>query len=799
MSGLKKQERFNKNRLQLIYENLEKIGDDSLCQEWGMETKKYNPKDILRTYLLKSKKISDEVSEVSVSYNYSKFNPIHDEGRQFVSHAIGLQRFSRKIRHTITHDIYNDIDIQNAHFTLLNQYCDKKNYPHKYINRLVENNDKYMKELMKKDNLTKQEAKLVKIKLLNAGKVESNVKWIETLRQEIQSIQLLMYKDKENAEISNLLYEKNVMKVPSRLCHMILSKIENEILLSALKYFKTIGISTKNMVLIFDGFMVLKNIYDPTVEELEKLSKYVNKQTGYNVVYIHKPQDEIIDLSGFTLKEDDSVIVDSDTGACQVLLEHMKGRIISCNGTIYVKTLDSKIWTDNDSDVSREIVNVSIKLNIIVQDENGKRCNYSKNVSGIKNMSILIKSLCPIDNNFTETLRIKSNGKIFFENGVYDFKEGKLRSETEDDMTPMRINYNYNSNVDEKDIKYVYGLLNSIFEKNANDSILSDDATNMLKHISRGLAGKIADKDWIATASQRNSGKSIFTLMCENAFPKYVTQVNANNFLCSSHSGSNDEAKNMMWVINHMWSRILFANEIDISNEKEKAILNGVLIKKLASGGDKLRARRLYKEEIEFIFNGRIFFFMNEIPEIKPADACQMMTLFSLPNKFYKPNDYDEMKRKGELDVFARRGDPNLNEKVVEPSVRDAFMHIVLSLYEDKPVVNTKRVQEYTKDFRIDIGDELLYFKEKLDFSDKNYKISSKEILNELKKDKPNINAQSIKSFLTVNNDAKYGKFTIVDDGGISSRVLGYQGVKLRKIEEESNCQIETIEYEKLK
>ena len=56
-------------------------------------------------------------------------------GRYWTSEKIGLQNMSRKIRHTLCKDTMIDIDMKNAHPTLLASYCHQnKNHAKDLIN-----------------------------------------------------------------------------------------------------------------------------------------------------------------------------------------------------------------------------------------------------------------------------------------------------------------------------------------------------------------------------------------------------------------------------------------------------------------------------------------------------------------------------------------------------------------------------------------------------------------------------------------------------------------------------------------
>jgi hypothetical protein len=767
----KSEEVFNYKRLRTIIDNWSKMPEEVKTDDGhGVP----NVLLQIKNYLNKSKLIKgSELATIPVSYNYSKLSS--DRGRLFAVKQLSLQNITRRIRHTITNDIYNDYDIKNAHPTIFLQYCEKRKYKCDELKSFVSNRDNYLKDLMDLEKISKDEAKRKLLSLINGGKVESNVKWFKNLKNEINILHQILQNDKENEHVLTTIKETKKYNIAGSLFNHIICEIENNILMACIDYLKSEKISIKNIVLCFDGFMIKKEIFNPSVEIFKKLSDFVEKKTGYRVIFDNKLMNEHIDLSGMDINDvDEEIIVEDDTEACRVILEKINKRIYNCKGSVYIKTSNNNIWTNDDSLIKRELTNIICELNIKKVRSDGKSFPYSKNLSGIKTIRELIPDLCPYDDNFLELLRLKSKGKIFFNDCVYDFSIGTTRDETDEDMTPIRINRNFPTTVNENIKNELINLLNSIFEKERN-AIISPTCNNMLQHCARGLAGHIEDKDWVLGSGLRNCGKGVFTSLCINSFGQYVTEVNANNFINTNRMGSSDEAKNRMWILNHIWSRLVFANECDTNNEKEKTTINGVLIKSLMSGGDRQRARALFKMEVEFVFNGRLFMFMNEIPTIAPIDTCEKMSLFEFPNQYINPNDYDEKMKNNDLSPYERRGISDLKDRIKTDDYINAFIHLVLNSYEKEPVINCSNIKNNSKDYRMDSGDELLIFKDSFDFSDRNSFMSSEDVLNVIHNSIPNMSEKKIKSFLTKNMGLIYKQKKI-----LNVNYRGYEGIKLK-------------------
>ena len=58
-----------------------------------------------------------------VKVNYKHKKGVLNVGRYFAEGALSLQSFKKQIRHTLARDYYVDVDMVNAHPTILMQYC----------------------------------------------------------------------------------------------------------------------------------------------------------------------------------------------------------------------------------------------------------------------------------------------------------------------------------------------------------------------------------------------------------------------------------------------------------------------------------------------------------------------------------------------------------------------------------------------------------------------------------------------------------------------------------------------------
>ena len=61
--------------------------------------------------------------------------------RYYAKNNIGFQPMKREVRHTLCSKDYYDIDIENAHPVILNQWCEQNNIRHKYLDNYVKHRD----------------------------------------------------------------------------------------------------------------------------------------------------------------------------------------------------------------------------------------------------------------------------------------------------------------------------------------------------------------------------------------------------------------------------------------------------------------------------------------------------------------------------------------------------------------------------------------------------------------------------------------------------------------------------------
>ena len=123
----------------------------------------------------------------------------------------------------------------------------------------------------------------------------------------------------------------------------------------------------------------------------------------------------------------------------------------------------------------------------------------------------------------------------------------------------------------------------------------------------------------------------------------------------------------------------------------------------------------------------------------------------------------------------------SLDDILREEKNINAFVHIVLDNYVNHPVINTQEVEMNAIEYREEQHDELLFYKQNFDFSDKQAFTSSVEVYDFVQAEFPDLTKQKIKYFLTTNMKIKCVRKQIK---GVQE--TGFCGLKLIQSEKKS-------------
>jgi hypothetical protein len=284
-------EKIDGRKLRYILDHVDELGIDKVT---GHTTDKDldGQITILKKYLKKSKN-----GKIKVGYNQPR-----NVGRYFAKGGQSLQNISRRIRNTISGNFYNDIDMVNAHPTLLSHYLTKNNIPHDNLKLYIKDRENYLKNLNIPD---RNDAKTIILSILNGG-CNRNIKErclhstmlanfnneMAVVRTKIMDLEpdiVTMCKQKKKER------KKSDWNLGGSVVNTILCDLENRTLICMVNFFKSKKIRTG--VFVFDGIMVEKNDKVPITQDLlDECSTCIKQELGISMNLLEKPMDKVYDI-----------------------------------------------------------------------------------------------------------------------------------------------------------------------------------------------------------------------------------------------------------------------------------------------------------------------------------------------------------------------------------------------------------------------------------------------------------------------------------------------------------------------
>lgn len=231
---------------------------------------------------------------------YDKTMDMQDYGRVFPYQSLGLFSFRKQIRGALAKNIYIDIDILNCHPTLLLQIAQSNELECKYLNKYVNNRDKYLNLVMDTYDVCKDTAKNLFIVLLylgsvrewkNAHKIESDVEllFILELKKELANIgSILMNSNK--ILVDSIIKKQSKLKIKknkvSSTMSFILQEWECQIIEIIYGYCTEKKIINNDAILCCDGLMIKSNKYYN--ELLNEFSLLIYDKLGFSLTFTQK-------------------------------------------------------------------------------------------------------------------------------------------------------------------------------------------------------------------------------------------------------------------------------------------------------------------------------------------------------------------------------------------------------------------------------------------------------------------------------------------------------------------------------
>jgi len=278
---------------------------------------------------------------------------------------------------------------------------------------------------------------------------------------------------------------------------------------------------------------------------------------------------------------------------------------------------------------------------------------------------------------------------LAFSNGIYDLKLGQLRKGIPDDMISMSTNIE-KIDFDESDENWssLHQFLRTIFyEKDMYDYFMT--------YLASCLQGHNAEEKFRIWTGCGSNGKSKILELFVYCLDTYAIKFPI-TLLTGKRAASNASTPE---IAQSKGKRFGYLEE---PGDGEK--MNVGLLKEF-TGGDKIKARGLFKEPVEFKPQFKLALLCNEIPSFPPYDTgtTRRMEIIEFKSKFCEnPKEINEFPI-----------DRHLSEKMKE--WKELFMAYLLDVYYVKYNINgmlvPQEVIQFTQDFQkqCDIYTEFFY------------------------------------------------------------------------------------------
>lgn len=624
---------------------------------------------LLLEYVMTSE-IKEGVGYRKVSYVYGRGKR---SGRMYAVGSLSLQNFGKSLRHTISKDFFDDIDIVNCHPVLLKHICEENNFQHDYLLEYINNRDNIIKDLMDINlNLTRDDIKDAILSLLNGGQSAFNklkkTQFIIALANELKNILIQfskLNKKKFSAHIPKNDYNKEGSYINTHFCD-----IENEILQEMVKFFK-IG-KGKQCVLVFDGFMVSKGSI--TEESLRLCEEHIYKTLNYKISLLIKPMTldfqvnnvehiknlEYFKMSlmtnlkttmealGFPNEEIDFYFGDFEH--CDVAdfmyykygedFKNVNGLFYSWSGVYWIKSDDDTsikltIWRKLSKDIislNESVINKIKNDKIASADDTllamldissikTKRCaRECKNDSYLRSISNCFKLLIKSDDIFDLNPNL-----LGFTNGTYDLKNSQFRESKKEDYISLIINYDYKNYEDNLEIKELIEIIKYILPED-------DEYEFMMKVLSTCLYAQTLEQIIVAVGNGRNGKDTLLTYLLKETLGPNLFYYNSSTTFTnnpSSNSGADQSIANMDK------KRCIVYNEPNTN-----CTLKCNRIKEI-TGGKTVNARALYSKNTITTLHGTHILLCNTIPSLDIIDEAISQRMIVIPFRamFRKPED----------------------------------------------------------------------------------------------------------------------------------------------------------------
>jgi phage/plasmid-associated DNA primase len=615
-------------------------------------------------------KLRDGGNLVRVIYRYGKGLEEAKLGRLFPIDD-GLQSFPFDVRNPLLDRNYWDVDIENAHYVFAKKIATELHVATEHISHYINNRDACLKELSANRSIAKTEF----LKVLYGGNIklysehfndkatpEGDTTFISTLKGEMDALMTAVWT--AHPELHKLVARKTNKK--ASLMSLVLQTEERKCLLSLDMFLRSVG---RDMdVFIHDGGEVRKlegeKAFPP--ELLEQGAAAIFAATGHKVRLTCKPMRHNLEV----LRKEPAFKQETvdDEYAARKFVEMLGSNVARDGETVYVFDEETGMWDCSDLAMRSAVRRHKDALTFIVEREDQPPIihNYGGKERNVCNMLKWVPQAIR-DTQFMTKKAHTSLNKLLFSNGIYDFNTGFTEGFNPEIVFTRRIDRPYS---EKRNKPLIAEVRKALFELPFDDAEMDKAGGYLLNVLTRSIAGDYRAKKMYAGLGEPNSGKGVMVAAFSSAFGSYVSEFDGNNLKYNERS-SQDEAKRLAWIRDLEGVRLAFSSEMRM----DKSSIDGNLVKRLASGGDKLLIRGNFENQKSVVLTTTFVALFNDMCPITPCDQAiaDRMRYLRFEKRFV------DTRLQPELGPDELAGDPFIKDNFHNKAeFQDALVHLVV-------------------------------------------------------------------------------------------------------------------------
>ena len=539
-------------------------------------------------------------------------------GRLYPRGGLGLQSFPFDIRNPLLAKNYFDVDMVNAHYTLLAQLATKWNLKCDAIKQYIANRDLELAKVSANRGI----AKVAFLKVAYGGNIklasefyneegispEGDTTLLKAIEAEMKHI--VDYCWKENKDLHKMCSSKDH---PRFSCFAyVLQTEESRCLLEIVNFMNTQNREVG--VLIHDGCCIRKKEGESVfpLDLLRGAEQWVKEKVGYDIQLLVKEW-----VHDFKKTDENGIlgtdVVVDDAYAARRFCELMGDLFIMDCSELWVFNEETGMWSSDKSALERVITSLNGKLVFRQIGPLGvKVYDYSGSVEKRNALVKMLPSVASVRDGYFRSRISSDKGKMLFRDGIYDFTTKTFTAGFDPNIVfhksfPRKF-------PSEKEAEKIAFIQKVCFEEPFKDP---REAKRLRHNLMRAMIGDWRRKKCVTALGPKNSGKSVLIFLMRTAFGDYVGTFDANSMLIR-HGG--EAGRDLLWISDIYKCRFAFSSEIKQDDSSKMPSIDGNMLKKLVGGSDEVSFRKMYANvPTKVFFTATMFILANDLPKIVPA------------------------------------------------------------------------------------------------------------------------------------------------------------------------------------